>query len=258
VIISGSTPELDVFRVFLLGGTGGCLDILDLCQAINAEAERLSAGLREESKAQKGSIKRGRLETLSRLRTSRIKVEGILDDRLFASHVRYVEDIPVCGGFDCISRTDPNFFFVTALGNAHNFRNRVSLLKSFELSPDRFVSLVHPSSFVADSAHIGLGCIVHYNCFLGRNSVVRDWSVLLPGTILGHDSSIGIGCIVNAGVNVAGDTDIGDVCYLGSGSVLRDHISVAEGTLIGMGSVVVTSVTETYTSIYGFPARKSN
>lgn len=254
VIITGSTPELETFRVFLLGGTGGCADILDLCNAINLDADR-SNGLALKSLSTKQILGHQSDVILKQSVSTRVKVEGILDDRLFKSRVRDIDGIPVCGGFDDVKKIDSACFFTTALGHTGNFRQRISLLKSLGLSEQRFISLIHPSCSIAASANIGLGCVIHYNSFLGRNTSVNNWTLILPGAVIGHGSRIGVGCIINSGVNIAGDTFIGDSCYLGAGSLIRDHLTIADGTLVGMGAVVVRSVIKNSTTIYGSPAR---
>ncbi len=254
MIISGSTLEHEQFRLVLLGGTGGCADILDLCDAINAAACDSVTPITDKSPRPQ-PIEFVPVRSFQRTANSRVKVECILDDGLVNARVREVDGVPVLGGFRDIWKMDRTCFFITAIGNVNNFRQRVAKIQNLGLSLERFITLIHPSCSVSSSAHIGLGCVIHYNSFLGRNTWVGDWSVLLPGTILSHDSRIGAGCIVNAGVNIAGDTTVGDSCYLGGGSLLRDHLFIADRTLIGMGSVVVHSVAEVATNVYGNPAR---
>lgn len=137
-----------------------------------------------------------------------LKVTSFVDDNPRA--VSPSPDIPCLLATDAADFTAGQLFFV-AVGNAI-FRKE--LLEKYQARGWVPVTLIHPSSYVAKDAFIGLGAVV---C---ANAVVETGSV------------IGVGTIVDVGAIVDHDCSVGEYCHLTPGSVLPSHTLVSNGAVV--------------------------
>ncbi len=124
-----------------------------------------------------------------------------------------------------------------------------------QLPRHRLISLVDPSSFVATSARIGLGCVIYPQCFVGAAARVGDFLFCLAGSVINHEDVIDDGVTITSAVTVAGNVHVEADCYLGQSCTIREMTRIGRGSLIGMGSVVLTDVAPNSIMI-GNPARK--
>jgi acetyltransferase EpsM len=119
----------------------------------------------------------------------------------------------------------------------------------------RLATLIDPSTFVATSASIGLGCIIYPHCFVGSDVRIGDFLFCLAGSVINHEDVIEDGVTITASVTVAGNVHIEADCYLGQSSSIREMLRIGRGSLIGMGSVVLGHVAPNSVMV-GNPARK--
>lgn len=110
------------------------------------------------------------------------------------------------------------------------------------LPRQRLISLVDPSSVVATSATLGLGCVIFPNCYIGAHARVGDFLFCLANTVVNHDDVLEDYVTLTSGVVVAGDVHIEAHCYLGQSSSVREFVRLGRGSQIGMGAVVLHSV----------------
>lgn len=212
-------------KIISIGATGGCADLIDLIDQINANAPRF-------------------------------ELIGAVDDR-FEQDDLSIHGVRILGGFNLINelKKDAELHFVTAIGNEVNFKNRKLAISQFGIPNDRWVTLVHPLAIVSKLATIGQGSYIHGGVLLGPNVVIQDHCIILPNVVVGHDSHICEYSIINSGVNIGGNSIIRSSCYIALGSNIRDHVEIGENTIVGMGSSVTTDCDSN--SIYlGTPARK--
>lgn len=113
----------------------------------------------------------------------------------------------------------------------------------FEHIPhDRLISLVDPQAFVSQTAHIGKGCVIYPNCYIGLHAILDDYVFCLHACTINHDVRIGKRSVLASQVTLAGSVEVESHCYLGQSCSIRQFIKVGAGSLIGMGSVVVKDV----------------
>jgi acetyltransferase-like isoleucine patch superfamily enzyme len=124
-----------------------------------------------------------------------------------------------------------------------------------DVPPQRLVSLIARSAFVASTARIGKGCVVYPHCFVGHNTVLGDRVFMLAGSVINHDCRLEDDVTVGSTVSLAGFVHVEAGCYLGQACTIRQYLCIGRGSLIGMGSVVVADVPPNCVMV-GNPARK--
>ena len=126
--------------------------------------------------------------------------------------------------------------------------------ESLEQRGATFISLIHRNAVVAETAHIGVGCIVQgfttisINVAIGRHVTMNGYNAI------GHEALIEEYCHLNAYAFVGG------TCHIEAGATLHTHSSILPGkrvggmATVGAGSVVLRNV-KPGTTIYGNPAK---
>ncbi len=114
------------------------------------------------------------------------------------------------GLFPIEHRPEGDFSFI-AVGN-----NRDRKKESLQ-APHPFVTIIHPSAVVSDSAKIGEGTIV------------------MAGVVIQADAVIGRHCIINSCASVDHDCVLGDYVHIAPGAHLCGTVRVGEGAMVGTG-----------------------
>jgi sugar O-acyltransferase (sialic acid O-acetyltransferase NeuD family) len=184
--------------------------------------------------------------------TRRHHLVGLLDDDP-ARHGRLVGGLTVLGSRDWVHDHDDTGV-VVCIAHPRRPLSRLGVVRSLELDPTRYPTLVHPGAFLAGSTRIGVGGVIHAGVTCTADVTVGDHVVIMPGVVLTHDVVIGHGVTLASGALVAGGVHIDDGAYVGAGALLREGCRVGAGATVGMGAVVTRDV-DAGTTWVGNPAR---
>jgi sugar O-acyltransferase (sialic acid O-acetyltransferase NeuD family) len=208
-------------RLVILGTGGSAHDVLDIVEALNADAPTW-------------------------------EVAGFLDDARPAGseHLGF----EVLGPLSSAPGCPRSAYFINVIGSDRSYRRRPEILASTGLEPHRFATLVHPAASVSARARIGRGVCINFGASIGGGASIGDHVTVCPGAIVGHDAVIDDFAILAPGAIVSGSVQVGCAGYLGAGSVVRQNLRIGERSLVGMGTVVVADV-EAETVVVGNPAR---
>jgi sugar O-acyltransferase (sialic acid O-acetyltransferase NeuD family) len=147
----------------------------------------------------------------------------------------------------------PDALFSTWIGGGR-YQQREHVITSLGLPPERFATLVHPTSYVSGRARLGRGVVVLQNCTIANQVSLGDHVVVFQNSMLSHDDVIGDFTVITNSVALAGFVNVGRGCYLGTNCSIRQRVAVGDGSLVGMGSVVLNDVPP-YHVVVGNPAR---
>ncbi|MBV9585219.1 MAG: NeuD/PglB/VioB family sugar acetyltransferase [Alphaproteobacteria bacterium] len=206
--------------LILLGAGGNVHDVLDIVDAINADEGQFN-------------------------------VLGALDDRR-ARGERHL-NLEILGGL--ASCTDfPGARFISTIHNEHVYRLHPTLLARLGLSPNRFVTLIHPGAGLSRRAEIGRGVYICDGASIAGGVVIGDHVSVGPHAIVGHDSRVDSYSVLAAGALLGGGVHVERACYIGSSASIRPELVVRREALVGLGAVVVRDVPRA-SVVVGNPAR---
>lgn len=97
-------------------------------------------------------------------------------------------------------------------------------------------SIVCPGSVISADVTIGNHVHINFNCSLGHDSTLADFTTLSPG------------------VNIMGQVPVGSLVFVGGSAVVLPRLSVGSEAVLGAGAVVTVSVPPGATMV-GNPAR---
>lgn len=133
-----------------------------------------------------------------------------------------IDGIPVLGDDDEVYRFSPDSVrLVNGIGSVGDPELRVSLFRKFKEVGYRFMTVIHPFSYVSEDTVIGEG------------SQVMAGAVVQPGTV------IGCNCIVNTKASIDHDCRIADHVHVSPGATICGGVSIGSGTHVGAGATVI-------------------
>lgn len=144
--------------------------------------------------------------------------------------------------------------FTTWIGRVDTYQRRPQMLQGLGLPPERFVTLVHPTSSVSRRARVGRGVLIYQHCTVSSSAVIEDHVVVLPHAVISHDCVLSEYAVVTSAVTVGSEAKVGRNSYLGTRCCMLPGVHIGEGSLVGIGSVVLRDV-DPYTVVVGNPAR---
>lgn len=177
---------------------------------------------------------------------------GFLDDDPAKRELKFL-GLPVLGRLEDAPRfTEARF--VNGIGSPANYLHKPEILARTGLSPERFLTIVHPSAEISRFARLGHGVTILQNVTVANGATVGDQVMILPNSIVSHDVRIGDLSCIAGGVCLSGGVEIGRNCYVGSNATVRQDLNVGDGALVGMAACVTVPVAPGAT-VVGNPAR---
>jgi bifunctional N-acetylglucosamine-1-phosphate-uridyltransferase/glucosamine-1-phosphate-acetyltransferase GlmU-like protein len=161
--------------LIILGSGGNGLDVLDVVDAINAQAVRW-------------------------------RVAGFLDDSVAPGTL--IAGVPVLGGLRD-ARSHAHCRFVNSIGAEKSFRKRPEILALTGLGEDAWETLVHPGAHVSPRARMGRGVYVCAGAVIASNVTIGDQATIHPGCVVGHDAVVGPYAILAPGSTLSGFVKVG-------------------------------------------------
>jgi len=106
----------------------------------------------------------------------------------------------------------------------------------------RFVSIVHPTAYVAPTARIGDGCIIGPFANVGSYVQLEDHVLLNLYSAAGHDARIGSCCVFSPYSVANGGSRLDGGVFLGTHATITPGIRVGAGSRIAAGAIVYRDV----------------
>jgi sugar O-acyltransferase (sialic acid O-acetyltransferase NeuD family) len=169
--------------------------------------------------------------------SAHMRVKGFLDDNPGALRNHRCE-LPILGSI-LDYRVEPHDRFVMAIGDPVK---RAELIREMEARGARFMTIIHPTAYVASNATIGTGCIVGPFCAIGSDARVGDHVLLTWYSSLAHDSIVHPFAVLSPYSTANGGAVLEEGVFLGTHAVVHPMIRVGAWSKVTSGSVVYRDV----------------
>ena len=193
-------------------------------------------------------------ELLPMLIRSGKTVHGFIDDGKPSGTL--VSGFPVLGGADWLLKNHVQI--ILAFGDPQLKRQvhkQITTISGVGLVE----SIADPQSVILDPTQVKMdeGSILTAGVILTTRINIGKAVLINLNTTIGHDTVIGDFTSIMPGCNIAGHVRIGNGVLIGSGANILGGISVGDGAVVGSGAVVTRDVAPGKTMV-GIPAREMN
>jgi len=164
-------------------------------------------------------------------------IKGLIDDNPTILD-DYNMDINVIGNLDNykIKKQDR---FLFAIGDING---KKSLIIKMKKKGAKFLTLIHPTAIVANTAKIGEGIIICPFVTISDNVQLGDFAMLNIYSSCGHDAKVGNYCILSPYATLNGFVILEDEVFLGTHTTVTPYKRVGYKSKISANSVVMRDV----------------
>jgi sugar O-acyltransferase (sialic acid O-acetyltransferase NeuD family) len=180
-----------------------------------------------------------------------IGVKGFLDDNPSAL-TSYRCAYPILGSI-LDYPIEPQDRLVMAIGDPVK---RAELVRNMEARGGHFMTIIHPTAYVASTATVGQGCIVGPFCAIGSDARVGDHVMLTWYSSLAHDAVSHSFAVLSPYSTANGAAVLEEGAFLGTHAVIHPKIRVGAWSKVASGSVVYRDVPPNCLAV-GNPAKAS-
>lgn len=185
---------------------------------------------------------------ISTLLETNFQIKGILDDDP-AKWNQKVLDIPVIGSIELLK--SGNFDqAIIAIGNNKIRKDIAERYNDF----CRWISIIHPSSYVHPSVEIGKGSVIFAGAVIQPDVKIGNHVIINTGATIDHDCVIEDFVHIAPGVHLAGGVSVGEGALVGIGSSVIPYKRIGKWSIVGAGAVVIQDIPD-FTTVVGVPAR---
>jgi len=135
-------------------------------------------------------------------------------------------------------------------------RIRRGVAEQLEANGARFLTLIHPTAIVADTAHIGIGTVICPYAIVSDAVRLGRFVLVNYHASLAHDASAGDFAVVSPYAVLAGEASIGREVFLGLHASIGPGIRVGDESKVSANSAVLASAGPG-SLIHGVPGRIS-
>ena len=97
----------------------------------------------------------------------------------------------------------------------------------------RWLTAIHPASYVASSVKLGRGVVVCANAAISEDAVIGDHSIVNTSTSVDHDTVVGEFTHLACGVTLAGGVIVGNEVLIGAGATVLPFIRIRKSSDLG-------------------------
>lgn len=166
-----------------------------------------------------------------------VSPEAGIDTAFFGDVVHFQSDMEV------LSLRSNDIWLVNGIGSLPNNNSRMRVYNFYKKKGFNFVTLIHPSALISQSAILKEGTQVLANALINTCSSVGENSIVNTNSTIDHDCIIENDCHIAPGVTISGNVYIGKNTHLGTGSQVINSVTIGENCIIGSGSTITKNIT---------------
>jgi len=177
------------------------------------------------------------------------KIKGFLDDNPKVLN-NYNVEIRVIGSIDNYEVKE-NDRFIIGVGDVEI---KKKIVEKLEARSARFLTLIHPTAIVANTAKIGQGVFICPFVTVGDHAQLDDFIILNIYSCCAHNSKIGKYCTLSPYAAVTGFAILEDEVFLGTHSTIIPGKKVGYRSKVSANSVVMRDVPSNKI-VFGVPGK---
>lgn len=131
---------------------------------------------------------------------------------------------------------------------------RRSIFERLHQRGAKYFTLVHPTAYVAPTAHLEQGCIVAPFAFVGSFAHIECNALLNLYAVAGHDVRIGAHSVLSPHAVVNGGSIVGQQVFIGTHAVTAPGVRIGGGCKVSAGAVLYREAPE-QSLVTGNPAK---
>lgn len=175
------------------------------------------------------------IETLHLLE---VEVFGVADAHLETGSFTQ-SGIQVIGNDEAVlGYKSSDFFLVNGLGPVPKNSRRSVLNKEFIALGYKFLTVVHPSAFVASSSEIGPGAQIMAGAIVQTGSQIGAMSVINTGAIVDHECSVGDYTHIAPGAVLCGGVHTGSSVFVGARAIVTEKLTLGDNSILAAGATL--------------------
>ena len=177
---------------------------------------------------------------------------GFLDDGKQFNTGNIINGYPWLGDSSWILQHKNDVFCNCTIGNAST---KAKIQRHLTEQGVRFESIIAPTAGIGPYSEIGAGCVFYGNVGISVNCTVGDGVLMNEGVKLGHDSVVGDYTCIMPGTGISGGCVIGNEVDIGGHVFIVPGKKVGDRARIAAGSIVFSNV-RADTTVLGNPAKR--
>jgi sugar O-acyltransferase (sialic acid O-acetyltransferase NeuD family) len=187
--------------------------------------------------------------------SKKIRVNGFIDDNyenFKKNAIKYKFDQPYLGTSDSYEFNDENKFIF----GFSNIKSRLNFLSKDIAKKISFITIIHPTALIADTAVIGEGNIINPNCVIGPNATIGNNNILTSYSFISHDCNVGNNNFFSTS-GLSGNVSVGDNNFFGIRVTVIPEVTIGSNNLIQAGMTIDKNVSDDEVVFYRYKEKIS-
>ena len=133
--------------------------------------------------------------------------------------------------------------------------SRRRIVESLTGKGAEFVSMIHPTALIADSAKIGKGAVIYPFASVSNRAVVDDFVCIHFYCLVSHDAKVGKYCYLSPYATLNGMSEVEDEVFMGTHSTVTPLRRVGHHAKISANSSAMRDVAP-HNLLFGVPGKQ--
>ncbi len=188
-------------------------------------------------------------ERLNKVNEPEWRILGYVDDNS-SIQGSVIEGYTVLGTVEYLNTLNKETYTLCAIGNGVVKRKILEIISNPHI---KYATLIDPSVHFCKGSTVGEGSLIYAGVALALNATIGKHVYISFNCSLGHDCVVEDYSSIYPGVNISGKTVIHRSCEIGTGVKVIQGLEIGENATLGAGAVVVKDMPANCIAV-GIPA----